>query len=113
MNRTGGTGPGGWNRTGGTRPGILDMAMDMANGHGHGLSTAMDMAIDGPWPWTGALGSRGPEPWDPGARVPGILGPGALGSRGPEPWDPGAQSPAAGRIQIIWLRTRGMRISKS
>ena len=31
----------------------------------------------------GALGSRGPEPWDPGAWSPGIPGPGALGSRGP------------------------------
>ena len=58
MNRTGGTGPGGWNRTGGTGPGILDMAMDSpwqwtwpwtvhGHGHGHGRSMAMDMAMDG------------------------------------------------------------------
>ena len=39
----------------------------------------------------GSLGSRGPEPWDPGAWSPGIPGPGALGSWGPEPWDPGAR----------------------
>ena len=43
----------------------------------------------------GSLGSRGPEPWDPRARSPGIPGPGALGSRGLEPWDPGGLSPAA------------------
>ena len=34
-------------------------------------------------PGPGALGSRGPEPWDPGAQSLGILGPGALGSQGP------------------------------
>ena len=38
-----------------------------------------------------ALGSQGPEPWDPGARSPGIPGPGALGSW--SPGDPGARSP--------------------
>ena len=44
----------------------------------------------------GSLGFRGPEPWYPGARSPGIPGPGALGFRGPEPWDPGAWNPDPG-----------------
>ena len=41
----------------------------------------------GPWVPMGprSLGSL--------VRSPGIPGPGALGSRGPEPWDPGARSP--------------------